>query len=326
MTEPVVEHITPVTTVLRANEVIREALSTLQGRKIDEKIFYFYVLDHEGKLEGVASTRNLLLAPLDAKVVEIMDPAVAILFSKQTMSEALEELEKLRLLALPVVDEERRLLGIIDVQNYVEHPVKELNTEMRRNIFQLIGMTIEEGRLGSPWKGFKLRMPWICCNIIGGISCAILSKIYQDVLAQVLMIAMFIPLVLSLSESISMQAMTQCLSILHSPRLLWSMVRRRLVLEAKTVGLLSIASAVGVSLLSYLWGGGWGPVFVLALSLFISILLAAIVGTMIPIGLKLFKMDPKIASGPVVLMVVDIVATVLYLATAQRVLFSLVES
>ncbi len=322
MTEPVIEYLTPVTTVLRADDTIRDALSSLQGRKVDEKIFYFYVLTCEGMLVGVVSTRNLLLAPLDAKVLDVMDPAVVTLLASQTMKDALEELERLRLLALPVIDEEHRLLGMVDVQNYVEQPLKSLNSEIRKNIFQFIGITIEEGRLGTPWKGFTARMPWIFCNMVAGLACAVISKAYQNVLAHALILAMFIPLVLTLCESISMQAMTQSLTILRSPRLLWNMVRRRLSLEAKTVLLLSFTSAVVVALLSYLWGGGWGPVFVLGISIFTSIIIAAIVGTMVPIGLKVFKMDPKIASGPVVLMIVDVLATTFYLTTAQWLLLS----
>ncbi len=312
MHQPVVDFLAPVTTVLRADEPIRDALHTLQGRKMDQKIFYFYVLDRDGKLVGVVSTRNLLLATLDEKIFQVMDPAVAMLDCRQNMHEALESLEKLRLLALPVVDEERRLLGMIDIQNYVEQPLKEMNTEIRRNIFQIIGLTIEEGKLGTPWKGYQARMPWIVCNIVSGLACALISKAYETVLAKVIILAMFIPLVLTLTESISMQSMTQSLSILRSPHMLFGVVKRRVLLEFKTVFLLSLTSATAIGLISYFWGGGWGTVGVIGLTLFLAITLSAMVGTIMPIILKVLEKDPKIAAGPVVLMFVDVIATTLY--------------
>jgi magnesium transporter len=314
--KPVSEFLAPVRLVLCTKDTVQVALQTLQGRKIDQKIFYFYVLDPEGKLVGVVSTRNLVLSSPDTKVGEIMDPSVAVLLSKQTMHEAMEALDKLRLLALPVVDEEGRLLGMIDVQSYVQEPLKELSNEMRKNIFQFIGLSIEEGKLGTPWKGYKARMPWIFCNMISGLMCAAISKAYEGVLTKVIILAMFIPLILTLCESISMQAMTQSFTILRSPHLLLSMVKHRLTLETKTVVLLSTTSAVVVGLLSYMWGGGWILVLTLGITLLSAILISAMVGTLVPVGLKFFKKDPKIASGPVVLMIVDVAATTLYLSLA----------
>ncbi len=317
---PVIDFILPVTTVLRASETIREALSSLQGRKIDQKIFYFYVLDHEGRLVGVTSTRNLLLASLDEKISKVMDPTVDALCAKQKMSEALESLEKLSLLALPVIDGEQRLLGTIDVQHYIEQPLGKVSSEARRDIFQFIGLSIEEGKLGTPWKGFKARMPWIVCNMVSGLCCAMISKAFEDVLAKAIILAMFIPLLLTLSESISMQAMTQSLSILRSPRLIIKMIKRRLVLEAKTVFFLASLSAIAIGLLSCLWGGGWTIVLVIGISLYLSIMVSAMIGSIMPMALKFFKKDPKIAAGPVVLMIVDVIAMMFYLTFAYRLL------
>jgi len=318
--QPVSDFLSPVTTVLRAGETIREALSSLQGRKMDQKIFYFYVLDYKGRLVGVTSTRNLLLSSLDERISKIMDPAVSTLFAKQNMSEALESLEKLSLLALPVIDGERHLLGTVDVQNYIEQPLGKMSNEARRDIFQFICLTLEEGKLGTPWKGFKLRMPWIVCNIASGLCCAMISKAYEEVLAKAIILAMFIPLLLTLSESISMQAMTQSLGILRTPRLVLKMVKRRLLLEAKTVFFLAALSAITIGLLSCFWGGGWATVLIIGTSLYLSIMVSSMVGSVMPMVLKFIKKDPKIASGPVVLMIVDVIAMVLYLTFAYRLL------
>ncbi len=317
MQKPLKKFVIPIQTVLYLGQRIEEALASLHKRKIEDKIYYFYVVDKEEKLQGVVSTRNLLLAAPGTLIDEVMDHSVAFLKDEQTLKQALEAFEDLRLLALPVVDEAQRLLGMIDVQLYMDESIGEMGREERRNIFQFIGMKLEEGKMGSPWRGFLLRMPWICCNLIGGLACAVISRVYQDVLVKALVLAMFIPLVLTLCESISMQSMTQSLHILRSSHLIFRAVRRRILLEIKTVFFLSFTCSVTVGLLSFLWGGGWAPVYAIGAGLFLSIIIAALVGTMVPVAIRAMQMDPKVAAGPVILMIVDVVATFVYFALAS---------
>lgn len=316
MQRPVREFLSPVEIVLYTDQTIDEAVKYLHQSHIDEKIFYFYVLDRRGQLKGVASTRALVLNPPETLVGAVMEESFAFLNAEQTLKEAMHLIEKHRLLALPVVDDRFRFLGVIDVEIYFDDTIRKINGLVRKDIFQFIGLKIEEGKVATPWKGYRARMPWLLCNVGSGLVCAVIARVFQIVLAKFLILAMFIPLVLTLCESVSMQAMTQSLAILRGPQLSGPLIRRRIWLEVKTVFFLSITCSLIVGGLSYFWGEGWEPAYMIGTALVFAIMVAAIVGILMPLTLRLCDLDPKMASGPVILMIVDVAATAIYFTMA----------
>ena len=196
----------PVKTVVYEHETIEEALQHLRERHICDKILYFYVVDSGYHLKGMVSTRDLLLKEPQTLISSITSLNIITLHAEQTLKEAMEMMEVQRLLALPVVDDHKKLLGTVDVSIYLSEAVDVANTKKRVQIFQMLGFILEEGKPFSIMKNYKIRMPWIFCNMFGGVACAVISNMYEAVLEKALILAMFIPLVLSLSESISMQA------------------------------------------------------------------------------------------------------------------------
>lgn len=310
------ECIVPVKSVLYADQTIEEALSFLRRRKIGDKIVYFYVVDAENRLKGVVPTRELLLRDPEVHIEDVMRKDVVHLRADQTLETAMEVLSKHRLLALPVVDEQAKLVGVIDVQLYLEESLDIANAHHQSDIFQILGLTIEEGKKHAPWKSYRIRMPWIFCNMAGGFACAIISRVFQLVLGKVLLLAMFIPLVLTVSESISMQSMTQSLHLLRTQKPSWSKAFSRVFVEWKIITLLALTCGILVGLVSLLWGQGVMPCLTIMVGLTFAILFSASLGTVVPLLLHTREMDPKIAAGPLVLMCTDVITTGLYLSLA----------
>lgn len=309
------DFISPVHTTIRVKQSVEEALAHIKRHQVNDKIFYFYVVDGDRKLKGVVSTRSLLLSPSDQKIEEILESRVISISASHTLREAMELLTQHRLLAIPVVDEENRLLGIVDVQLYLEEAVdvakaKHTNTDL----FQVLGLKLEEGKRASTWLTYRTRMPWIFCNMIGGILCAIISRIFEDVLVQVILLAMFIPLVLSLSESISMQSMTYSLQLLNQPKVTGRKGIRRILSEWKMVFLLGLTCGLIVGGISLFWGDGLPPAVSISAGIVISVTITGTVGAAIPLILHARKLDPKVAAGPVVLMLADVITTIIYLS------------
>jgi magnesium transporter len=314
------DHVYPANVVVDKEHTIKEAVEVLRKKQCDGKIIYFYVVDKDHKLEGVVSARSLLLADPETKIKEVMEPSVFCLEEEQSLHEAMEILSTRRLLALPVVDKENRMKGVLDVQLYLEENIDVFKRQEEQDLFQLLGMTFEEGVYKSPWESYRKRMPWILCNMIGGIACAIVSKTFQLVLSQVIILAMFIPLVLSLSESISMQAMTQSFHVLRKQNVSWSKVFARMFSEIRTAVLMSITSGLLVGSLSLFWGSGLAVSVTIAIGILISIIISAVIGSSVPLLLHISKLDPKVASGPVVLTVADVITTTIYLFLATSLL------
>jgi magnesium transporter len=222
-----------------------------------------------------------------------------------------------RLLALPIVDDDHVLKGMIDVQLYMEESVGTVDNRHQTDVFQILGLSLEMGKKKSPWKSYRIRMPWIICNMAGGLACAIISFAYEAVLQKMILLAMFIPLILTLTESISMQSMTQSLHLVRLPNITLRRIFHRIFVEGKMVIFLALTCAVVIGFISLLWKVGIVASAIIAVSLFFSISISASVGASIPLILHSKSLDPKVASGPVVLMFTDVLTTTIYLSLAS---------
>lgn len=314
--KPVRESVRPVKSLLSIHQTVSEAVEQIRkAHTVDRSVVYFYVIDDVGRLLGVIGTRDLLISPPDTPLNLLINTKVRTIQDHQTMHEALVIMQKFHLLALPVV-QNGKFMGILDIQNYFEESVELGSNKKRSEIFQTMGFMLEEDSEHSTWKKYRSRAPWIFCNMFGGIACAIISGIYEIVLIKVIVLAMFIPLVLSLSESISMQSMTQSIHEISKHQHFWKRSFQYILHESKLFSLIAITCGVIIGFLSLLWGDGWGPAITIGSSISISILVTAIVGAFVPIFLHVVKLDPKIASGPIVLMFADIITTMIYLSLA----------
>ena len=302
--------------VLLETDSVSEAMKKLQDKHLDPRIIYFYVVDEEKRLKGIIPTRKLILCEADIKLSDVMERSVIKLKQDQTIKDAMECFAAYNLLALPVVDDEDRLLGVIDVDMYMEESFDIADARHRSDIFQLIGLSLEDEKKSSLLRNYRLRMPWIFCSMFGGIICAIVSRFNETVLSKALVLAMFIPLVLSLSESVSMQSMTHSIHFIRRPRFSIRSSFKRGIKEWQLIGLIALSCAIIVGLLSLLWGEEFLSSFVIGCGIFISIIISASFGLVFPIILHKIKLDPKVASGPIVLMLADIITTALYLGLA----------
>jgi magnesium transporter len=305
-------HIPPV--MIREDDEVGDILQSLRELNCSKRIMYFYVVNSEDALEGVVSTRSLLLASPEEKAKNIMDRTIISLEENTSFEKAMKSLSQHHLLALPVVDRAKKLIGFFDVQMCLDENIDLLKERKSHEIFQLLGMRIETTTYRHPFQAYTKRMPWILCNMVGGIACAAISYAFKLVLGQVLLLAMFI--VLALSESISMQSMTQSLQILKKHSLPFKKILSRVFFEIRVAALMSITSAILVGFLSLLWSSAWPISGVIAVGIAVSVVLSAVLGASIPIILHINKLDPKVASGPVALTIADVVTTTIYLAMA----------
>lgn len=300
---------------------VGEAIEHIRANHPAElNIFYFYVVDAKGHLLGTISSRELLVSPLDQPISHLVDTKVASLHSEQTMAEGWRLMQKFHILALPVI-ECGKFIGVLTVQDYFRDGIQVASSKKRHDIFQTFGFFVDEGKRKSTWVQYKTRAPWIFCNMVGGIACAIISNFYEDVLLRVIVLAMFIPLVLSLSESISMQAMTQTLYQMSRVQKFWKQAFSYLLHESKLFILIGLTCGIIIGLISHLWDNNWAPGIIIGVSITVTFFISALIGALIPPIVHSIKLDPKIASGPVVLMLVDTITTLFYLSFAYLYLF-----
>ncbi len=318
--QPITEFTRGDFSALNKNLTVEETLSKIRNEGLGERIVYFYVVDDEEKLVGVLPTRRILTAQPEKKIEEIMVNRVAALPSTATVYDACEFFVTYKFLAFPVVDGERRLIGIVDVNLFTEEFMNlDPDIEDRQqfnDVFESIGFNINEIKNASPFKAWKIRLPWLLATVTSGTICAVLSGMFETTLAESLIIVFFFTLVLGLGESVSIQSMTVVIQTLHSttPSLKWYL--KNILREAKTAFLLGSSSAAIVLLVVIIWKQDFTAGLVIGLSILMIQLIASFWGISVPTILHRTKLDPKISSGPITLALTDICTILLYFGLA----------
>ena len=317
LNDPVSKHVHQDFTRLAAAQTVGEALDWLRRNPPRERIIYFYVVDAADRLVGVVPTRRLLLSPPEQPLAEIMVRTVVALPAEATVLDACEFFIQHRLLAFPVVDADRRILGVVDVELYTSELDALGEASKRDEVFQLIGVRAAAGQVDSPWAAFRRRFPWLGCNLAAGILAAILSGVFEQELKNVVALAFFIPVVLNLAESVSSQSVSLALQALHGKRPSWRSLLGDLRREFGTGLLLGLGAGAVIALVALVWLGESR----VALSLFGGITGgvagAAVLGLALPVVLRILRLDPRVAAGPIALAGADIITILLYFNLAR---------
>jgi magnesium transporter len=302
---------------LRPSQTVAEALATVRAHGSQEQILYFYVVDDDGTLVGVVPARRLLVSAPEATIASIMIDEVVAIPAWATVLVACEYFINRRFLAFPVVEDDGKLVGVVDVGLFTDDVI-ELARRQFEGIFQIIGVHATSGR--TSWEGFKDRFPWLLCNVGGGLLAALIAGSFEWLLEEVVVLALFIPVVLALAESVSIQSVTLTIQGLHSGPLDWRLFWRSLRREAGTALLLGLGCGLLLTLIVWAWKGSIFVGAVVGGAIWASMITAAAVGFVLPTLLYAWKADPRIAAGPIALALADMAALMFYFNLARRIL------
>ena len=292
------------------------ALDFVRAKGLRDKIIYLYVTDADGVLKGVLPTRRLLTEPLEKAIAECMIPRVVAIPPKATLLEACEFFVLHKFLAFPVVDESRRILGVIDVNVFTDEVLDLAERKQTEDVFQSLGFRASEAAAASPGRAFALRFPWLLATIAGGTLCAFLSGAFAETLEQQLLLAFFLTLVLGLGESVAAQSLAVTLQAMHhsTPTPAW--LARRVRKEFATAMLLGGSCGLLVGAVVFTWHRDALAAGSVAASIFLSMTTACLLGVLIPSISRALRMDPKIAAGPLALALADICTLLAYFGLA----------
>jgi magnesium transporter len=325
---PVIEHARKDFPLLDADMTVGEALERIRREGVGERVIYFYTVDEEKRLAGVVPTRRLLTASLETPLREIMVRRVVAIPATATVLDACEFFVLYKFLAFPVIDVQRRVVGIIDANLFAEEILEAGESEDRRRptellgpeFFEALGFHIEQIRGASPWRSFRFRFPWLLVTVTGGTLSAILAQFFEATLARSLVLAFFLTMVLALNESVSMQSMSVTIHALRSVSVTRGWLTTAFRREVMTALLLGVTCGLIVSAIVWLWRNDLAGAFVIGGSITLSLMTACALGLAVPSLLHRFKLDPKISAGPVTLALADFIALVIYFTSAWLVL------
>jgi len=320
LNDPVMRYASEDFVALRASSSVEEALACIRSSETQSTILYFYVVDDDDRLLGVVQTRRLLTSPLTVRVEQIITKNVITIPDIARLADALEFFILYKFLAFPVVDRDGKMLGVIDINVFTQEMLDMEEREQVHSIFDTLGVSIAEMRDRSVWSVFRHRFPWLLATITSGTVCAILVGFFQATLAQSLILAFFLTLVLGLGESVSMQSMAITVHMMHHKRPNSSWYGAAFKREMFRVFLLALACAGIVGLIAVLWKGDIQAGAVIAGGIFGSLLTACFLGVSVPAALHRLKLDIRLASGPLTLALTDICTIIVYFSLASFVL------
>jgi magnesium transporter len=324
----VAEHARKDFPLLDAKMSVAEALDRIRREGVGERVIYFFATDADGRLAGVLPTRRLLTAPLETRLEEIMVRKVVAIPASATVLEACEFFVLYKFFAFPVVDNQRRVVGVVDVSLFAEEILEAGEREEERrsvahiadDVFETLGFRLAQIRGASPWRVFRYRFPWLLATVGAGTACALLAGFFEATLAGSLVIAFFLTMVLGLNESVSMQSMTLTIQALRANTLTRQWFLHNLRRELATAVLLGLACGILVGAIVWIWRQHLLGATVIGASIAVSLVTACLFGFSVPSLLHSLKLDPKIAAGPVALAVTDFCALAFYFSLAWLVL------
>ena len=292
-----------------------DAIKTLQDQEDAEMVFYLYITDDDDRLVGVISLRILTTTPSATTLKDIMIKNVHTIRPETDQEEVARIVAQYNFLAVPVVDSESHLLGIVTVDDVVD-VIREEATE---DFLQMAGAGKDrEILLKSSWESAKTRLPWLFASWIGGVIAAYLIGVFEGMLENIIALAAFIPVILGMGGNIATQSSTIIVRGMATGRVNIG-GEIKLILKEMKVGII-LGALDGVVLgvfAKYIFADSHTNLgIVVGLSICVSMLVAATVGTVIPLLLRKLDIDPAVATGPFVTTSIDILGVLFYFLIA----------
>ncbi|MDM5337736.1 magnesium transporter [Fictibacillus enclensis] len=288
-----------------------DKLKTFAG--FAENIYYLYVINEEKQLAGVVSYRDLLLADSNDKIEEVMFTRVISVPAEMDQEEVARTIERYDFIAVPVVDENDVLLGIVTVDDVLDVLIEEANEDIEK--LSASGKSIDFNT--SAFVASYRRLPWLILLLFIGIISGSIISAFESTLSKVVSLAFFMPMIAGMTGNTGTQSLAVVVRGLVSNDVDKKVVLR-LILRELGVGLI-IGTTCGIliALVAYFWQGNAILGLVVGSSLFLTLIIGTLSGTLIPLLLYRFNVDPAVASGPLITTLNDIFSLLVYFGTAS---------
>ncbi len=289
-----------------------EAIAALQGSREVEMVFYLYVVDARRHLVGVVSLRRLLLVAPETPLKRIMTTDLISARVDMDQEEVARQVASYNLLAIPVVDEENKLVGIITVDDVID-VIKDEATE---DIYRLAGVSSDEHVFTPPGVSLRKRMPWLMINLGTAFLASGVVAIFSHTISAWVALAIFMPIVAGMGGNAATQTLTVIVRGIALGELTWSNSRQALFKEL-AVGIGNgVATGLMAAVIAWLMIGSPSLGGILALAMVINLFVAGAAGTLIPLGLRALKIDPALASTVIITTFTDVCGFASFLGLA----------
>ncbi len=305
----------PVVLTVNSDMSVQDVLNHIRIKAEEDnmELYYVYVVDKQNHLLGVVSLRKLLTSPINQKVEDIMISDIVKLHVDDYSDYIIDEFMKYQYNALPVVDLYNRLKGMItwdDVHDLFEEETTE-------EIYQSSGISTEvvdedEILSGSIFSAIRARTPWLFITLLGEFIAVNVAHHFDHTFSMLPIVATFMPLLAGLGGNIGTQSITLMVRGLSTGQVTLSSAFHHILRESFVGGTIGLLFGILVMIATWGWQHNAGLGIVVGLAMAINMMMATIIGTFTPFALKAIKVDPAVASGPVIATTIDVVGLAVY--------------
>jgi magnesium transporter len=290
-----------------------ESITALQGSRDVEVVFYLYVIDARRHLVGVVSLRRLLLVSPDTPLKRIMTTDLISVRTDTDQEEVARLVASYNLLAIPVVDEENKLVGVITVDDVID-VIKDEATE---DVYRLAGLAGDDRVFTKASESLRKRLPWLLVNLATAFLAASVVGLFRNTIDKVVALAIYMPVVAGMGGNAATQTLTVIIRGIALGELTWSNTRKALFKEA-VVGIGNgVACGLIGALIAWLFSSDAMLGGILAMAMIINMFVAATAGVLIPLMLRALKVDPALASSVFITTLTDVFGFFSFLGLAK---------
>ncbi len=300
--------------VVNENWTVQTCLKeiSIQAEEIDE-IYYVYVVDDDNILKGILSLKKLILKPTQTKVKNLIIEDVHAVKTDTEQEEVAQIMEKYDLVALPVVDHIGRLKGRITIDDVVD----VIREEAEKDYQMVSGISGDVESGDKVWHLTRARLPWLLIGLLGGILGARVLGVYEGALKENAAVALFIPLIAAMAGNVGVQSSSIVVQTIASGARDFDSFGKKLLKELSVSLITALVFATLIFSYNFFFDAAKALTMAVSISLFIVIVFASMFGTVIPLVLNRFKIDPALATGPFITTLNDILGLILYMIIAN---------
>ena len=299
---------------VHAEDTVQETIEILRKQAEEaETLYYAYVVDKDDTLIGVLALRDLVLAKPFEVIRNIARKEIVSLPAATDVEHVMQVFDKYNYMALPVVDEQNHLLGIVTVDDVID----QMREETTEDFLRMGGIPGgEEHPLETPLRSVKNRLPWMVINIFFNLIAVIGVAVFEESIAQFAFLAVLMPIVSDMGGNVAMQSMAVAIRGMATGQVIWNQLLRVLRKEF-VVGLVNGAVlGLQLSLITYIWRGNIYLGLIAMCSLWLNTILATVIGALFPFCMKKLGLDPAMMSGSIVTTITDLCGFFLFLGMA----------
>ncbi|MGD8970220.1 MAG: magnesium transporter, partial [Desulfobacterales bacterium] len=278
-----------------------------------EMTFYLYVVDDHNKLVGVCSLRELVTIAPETPLSGFMTTDLHFVYVDSDQEQVARIVARYDLLAVPVIDHDRKLLGIVTVDDVIDI----IRDEATEDILKMVGAGESFVETKSIFKSIKIRLPWLFASCMGGVLATFIIGHFESTLKQLVFLAAFIPVIMGMGGNVGTQSSTIVVRGLATDRIQLQNMGRVILKEIAIGGILGFVYGLFLGIVAHLGYQMWRLAVVVGAAVVFTMLLATFVGSMLPMMFARFRIDPAVATGPFVTTAIDIMSIFLYFSFAQ---------